>query len=118
MKFIDEAKIEVVAGKGGNGASSFRREKFIDHGGPSGGDGAGGGSVFIRASQDDRWLQLDIEDNAGLYRANPQASGLGMNLVDRRLRARFGADCGISVTCEPERFTRVTLRLPLEENAC
>lgn len=35
-----------------------------------------------------------------------------MNLVDRRLRARFGADCGISVTCEPERFTRVTLRLP------
>ncbi len=78
----------------------------------------GVGEITIRASQDDRWLQLDIEDNAGLYRANPQASGLGMNLVDRRLRARFGADCGISVTCEPERFTRVTLRLPLEENAC
>ncbi|HHG1226770.1 TPA: LytS/YhcK type 5TM receptor domain-containing protein [Klebsiella pneumoniae] len=78
----------------------------------------GVGEITIRASQDDRWLQLDIEDNAGLYRANPQASGLGMNLVDRRLRARFGADCGISVTCEPVRFTRVTLRLPLEENAC
>ncbi|MFO5591148.1 histidine kinase, partial [Klebsiella pneumoniae] len=78
----------------------------------------GVGEITIRASQDNRWLQLDIEDNAGLYRANPQASGLGMNLVDRRLRARFGADCGISVTCEPERFTRVTLRLPLEENAC
>lgn len=35
-----------------------------------------------------------------------------MNLVDRRLRARFGADCGISVTCEPERFTRVTYVCP------
>ncbi len=41
-----------------------------------------------------------------------------MNLVGQAAAARFGADCGISVTCEPERFTRVTLRLPLEENAC
>ncbi len=72
----------------------------------------GVGEITIRASQDNRWLQLDIEDNAGLYRANPQASGLGMNLADRRLRARFGADCGISVTCEPERFTASPYALP------
>ena len=78
----------------------------------------GVGEITIRASQYQRWLQLDIEDNAGLYQDKPSASGLGMNLVDRRLRARFGADCGITVTCEPECFTRVTLRLPLEENAC
>ena len=78
----------------------------------------GVGEITIRASQYQRWLQLDIEDNAGLYQHNPNASGLGMSLVDRRLRARFGADCGITVTCEAERFTRVTLRLPLEENAC
>jgi GTP-binding protein len=47
MKFVDEATIQVDAGKGGNGCVSFRREKYIEFGGPDGGDGGDGGSVYL-----------------------------------------------------------------------
>lgn len=52
MKFVDEAEITVRAGNGGHGALSFRREKYIPKGGPDGGDGGRGGSVFLRATDD------------------------------------------------------------------
>ncbi len=56
MRFVDEAKILVKAGRGGRGCMSFRREKYIPRGGPDGGDGGQGGSVYLRA--DSRLLSL------------------------------------------------------------
>ena len=52
MKFVDEATITVLAGKGGNGCLSFRREKYVAKGGPDGGDGGDGGSVYVEAKND------------------------------------------------------------------
>ena len=51
MKFLDQVKIYIKAGDGGNGSPSFRREKFIEYGGPDGGDGGKGGSVILRSER-------------------------------------------------------------------
>jgi GTP-binding protein len=75
MKFIDESKIEVFAGKGGNGAASFRREKYIEKGGPDGGDGGRGGSVYAQA---DRNINTLVDYRfARMHRAKNGESGRG-----------------------------------------
>jgi len=51
MKFLDQAKIYIKAGKGGSGSASFRREKFIEYGGPDGGDGGNGGSIIVESDR-------------------------------------------------------------------
>ena len=51
MKFLDQAKIYIKAGSGGSGSASFRREKFIEYGGPDGGDGGNGGSIIIESDR-------------------------------------------------------------------
>ncbi|MDG2392548.1 MAG: GTPase ObgE, partial [Thalassotalea sp.] len=51
MKFVDEVEIRVDAGDGGSGCVSFRREKYIEYGGPDGGDGGDGGNVYLIADE-------------------------------------------------------------------
>ncbi|MFK7829001.1 MAG: Obg family GTPase CgtA [Congregibacter sp.] len=77
MKFVDEASIRVFAGKGGNGALSFRREKFVARGGPDGGDGGDGGSVFLVADPSMNTM-VDYRFQR-IYRAENGASGRGRN---------------------------------------
>ena len=75
MKFFDEATIEVIAGDGGNGAASFRREKFIPRGGPDGGDGGSGGSIWAVA---DRNINTLIDYRyARIHRAKRGENGRG-----------------------------------------
>ena len=51
MKFLDQAKIYIKAGNGGSGSSSFRREKYVEYGGPDGGDGGNGGSIILESER-------------------------------------------------------------------
>jgi GTP-binding protein len=81
MKFIDEVTITVVAGKGGNGCVSFRREKYVPRGGPDGGDGGEGGSVVLEASERKHSL-LDFRYR-NLFRAEPGRNGAGQNRQGR-----------------------------------
>jgi len=75
MKFIDEARIEVHSGKGGDGAVSFRREKNVPRGGPDGGDGGSGGSVYAIA---DRNINTLVEYRfARIHRARDGGDGRG-----------------------------------------
>ena len=75
MKFIDEARIEVHAGKGGNGSASMRREKYVPFGGPDGGDGGRGGSIFVEADSNLNTL-IDYRF-ARIFRAKNGNNGRG-----------------------------------------
>jgi GTP-binding protein len=81
MKFVDEVRIRVQAGDGGNGCVSFRREKFIPKGGPDGGDGGDGGSVYLRA---DSGLNTLADFRAQrVYRAQRGQDGMGSDRTGR-----------------------------------
>ena len=77
MKFVDEVKIRVEAGRGGNGCMGFRREKYIPRGGPDGGDGGDGGDVVLVANADLNPL-VDFRYKR-LYRAEHGRRGEGSN---------------------------------------
>ena len=92
MKFVDEATIEVQAGKGGDGAASFRREKFIPKGGPDGGDGGRGGSI---------WAVADRNINT---------------LIDYRYMRKFqakGGENGRGADCYGAAGEDIVLRMPV-----
>ncbi len=81
MKFVDEASIEVFAGKGGNGCVSFRREKYIPRGGPDGGDGGDGGSVILEGSAS---LNTMVDYHfTRKFRAQNGESGKGRNCTGK-----------------------------------
>ena len=88
--FIDVARIKVKAGHGGRGCISFRREKYVPRGGPDGGDGGRGGSIFVEASRSVSTL-IDLKYQQ-LYRAPKGAHGQG-----KKKRGRDGADVVIKV---------------------
>ena len=77
MKFVDEAGISVHAGKGGDGCLSFRREKYIPHGGPDGGDGGDGASVILQATSHLNTL-IDFRYKR-IYKARNGEGGMGKN---------------------------------------
>ena len=78
MKFVDEVTINVAAGKGGGGSASFRREKYIQYGGPDGGDGGRGGSVWLVASSGINTL-VDFR-HAKFFKAENGSSGSGAKM--------------------------------------
>ena len=77
MNFIDEAYLEVRAGDGGSGASSFRREKYIPFGGPDGGDGGKGGNILFKVNQNTNTL-IDFQ-NKKIFEAKNGQKGSGKN---------------------------------------
>jgi len=81
MKFVDEARIKVDAGDGGNGCVSFRREKYVPRGGPDGGDGGDGGSVYLQGNTGLNTL-ADFRFQRA-YRAERGANGMGANCTGR-----------------------------------
>ena len=92
MKFVDEATIRVQAGNGGHGCLSFRREKYVERGGPDGGDGGHGGSVYLVADSSTNTL-ADFRV-ARKFRAENGLPGAGRNKT-----GRSGSDLEVLVPC-------------------
>jgi len=117
MKFFDEAKIEVIAGDGGTGVVSFRREKFIPRGGPDGGDGGRGGSIFALADRnintlvDYRYARKHMARNGERGRGSDQYGAGGEDVTLRMPVGTmvFNADTGELIADLTEHGQKVVL---------
>ena len=113
MQFIDEVKLKVKAGDGGNGVVSFRREKFVPKGGPDGGDGGRGGSVIIRADKhlntllDLTYRHFHEAESGEAGRAKNQSGKSGKDLILR-------VPCGTNVRVDGKK--RIVADLLQHEN--
>lgn len=94
-KFVDHVKIYVKGGDGGNGCTSFRREKYVPLGGPDGGDGGRGGNVILKAS-------MDVDSLLRLYYLPHQKAGSGTHGKGQDMYGRKGDDCIVTVPCGTE----------------
>ncbi|WP_299264255.1 Obg family GTPase CgtA [uncultured Psychrosphaera sp.] len=90
MKFVDEVEVKVEAGDGGNGAISFRREKYVPMGGPDGGDGGDGGDVFLEA---DEGLNTLVDYRFERFHKAQR----GQNGMGRKCTGQRGEDCVMPV---------------------
>ena len=90
--FIDSVRVHVKAGNGGNGSASFRREKFIPRGGPDGGDGGHGGSVFLHGDREEDSL-------IRLYFTPHQRAGDAGHGQGQQMHGRNGADLILKIPC-------------------
>jgi len=104
VKFVDQAKISVQAGRGGNGCASFRREKYIPKGGPDGGDGGDGGNIILVATTALNTL-VDFRVN-NQFKATHGQSGQSKNRTGSN-----GDDLIIKVPCGTQAFNKETNEL-------
>src|ERR1700739_719019 len=101
--FVDEAKIYVKAGDGGNGCVAFRRGKYVPRGGPSGGDGGDGGSIYLEANPNDNALlryRYNREFKADRGRHGEGSNCTGHSGHDMILQVLVGTFASEEQTCE------------------
>ena len=75
-------------------------------------DMLGQGIISLRAVFQNGRVEIAIEDNSGAFTAHGSKDGLGMNLVDKRIKSLYGGDFGVAIACEPQQWTRVSISLP------
>ena len=73
------------------------------------------GRIRLYTDENPTSVTIHVEDNAGTWQAHPAGDGLGMTIVDRRLKSAFGERYGVTIACEPEQWTRVSITIPKEQ---